>query len=850
MNGLTGRRSLVLERVRDPARYAEHVVLRDGTVVLLRVARPADEAAVADLFRRASPQSLQFRFFAAVSQVSPSLIRDFVTVDFSDRASIVVVHAEGDREQIIGIGTYARLPRGHSADVAFMVDDRYQGRGVGTLLLERLAGIATLYGIYAFEADVLPENRQMLQVFADSGFEITRAYDGGRIHLHFPMAGAPGARLKAELRERVAVAASLSPFFRPGSVAVIGASRDPESIGGIIFRNLIQAGFHGPVYPVNPQARAISGVRAYPSVRDLPEPPDLALVAVPAPEVPQVVQDCIDTGVRALVVITAGFAELGPEGRKREQALADQVRLQGLRLVGPNSMGLINTDPNINLNASVSRLMPPRGRVGFLSQSGALGMSVLRYATELGLGFSTFVSVGNKPDVSGNDLLEYWEEDSDTDLILLYLESFGNPRKFARVARRVSTRKPILVVKSGRSPQGSRAAAYHTAAEEAGEPAVEGLFQQAGVIRASTLEEMFDAAVLLAYQPLPRGNRVAVVTNSGGPAILCADACAAMRLEMPDLPPDLRVDLTATVPEGAMPRNPLDLGPAAGPEEYEQALRAILADPGFDAAIVIYVPVLATDTEAVAAAIRRAVAASGGEKPVATCFMGTSGVDIPGRRLEGPDAPPIPSYRFPESAAMALGRVWSYARWRSHPAGRYVNPEGIQREEAHRLVQEMVTATHVRLNRADSAALLRAYGIPISTGRAPQRRPACTAMVIQDRVFGPLIGLECAGDGGAPMPPSFRITPLTDMDARGLAGRFRDSPIMKRPPADTAMAGLVDLLLRLSALVEDQPWVDEVHLPLYLLPDGTWLGAGCRISLDTGGAEPPGSRRRRRSKPV
>ncbi|BDG59408.1 bifunctional acetate--CoA ligase family protein/GNAT family N-acetyltransferase [Caldinitratiruptor microaerophilus] len=830
----------MVERVRDPARYSEHVVLRDGTVVLLRVAREEDEAAVADLFRRASLQSLRLRFFAAVSQVSPALIREFVTVDFENRAGLVAVHGDESGEKVIGIGTYVRLPRRSSAEVAFMVDDAFHGRGLGSLLLERLARIAVLHGIYTFEADVLAENRPMMQVFAESGFELTRAYEGGTIHVHFPMAGVQAARARAELRERVAVAASLVPFFRPRSVAVVGASRDPETISGLLFRNLIHAGFQGPVYPVNRSATSISGVRAYPSVAELPEAPDLALIAVPAAEVPEVVRESIAAGVRALVILTAGFAELGEEGRRRQREIADLARLHGLRLVGPNSMGLINTDPAVSLNASVSRLMPPRGRVGFLSQSGALGLSVLRYATELGLGFSTFVSVGNKADVSGNDLLQYWEEDADTDLILLYLESFGNPRKFARIARRVGARKPVLVVKSGRTPQGSRAALFHTAAREAGERYVEALFEQAGVIRANTLEEMFDAALLLAYQPLPRGSRVGVVTNSGGPAILCADACAGTGLEIPELSPHVRDELMPVVPAGSEPRNPLDLGPAAGPEEYERGLRAVLADPGIDAAIVIYVPVLTAETGSVAAAIRRAVAAAGQEKPVAACFMGTSGV----APLTGPDGPTIPSYRFPESAAIALGRVCAYARWRSRPAGRYVDPPGIRREEAHAVVQGAARAPRVTLRPAEAARLLDAYGIPCAGGRRGRRPPALTARVVQDPVFGPVIGVQGADGCGRPAPPVFRITPLTDADAAELVGHL--GPLAPGGAGEEPVReGLADLLLRLSALIEDQPWVDEVELPLRTDSSGRWVAAGARVTLDTGGTVPPAAARRR-----
>ena len=355
----------------------------------------------------------------------------------------------------------------------------------------------------------------------------------------------------------MATTASLRPFFRPRAVAVVGASRDPQSIGYRIFDALIKNGFPGCVYPVNPRATELDSHKVYSSVRELPESVDLAVIAVPRNAVLPVVDDCAAYGVRALVVITAGFAEVGGDGRALQQQLVEKVRDHGMRMVGPNCMGLLNADPAVRLNASFSPVFPPSGGVAMSSQSGALGLAILAAARRFDLGLSTFVSVGNKADVSGNDLLQYWEEDEQTRVVLLYLESFGNPRRFARIARRVSRRKPIVAVKAGRGTAGKRAAGSHTAALAASDVAVEALFRQTGVIRAETLEEMFDLAAALGSQPLPAGRRVAIVTNAGGPAILCTDTCEAGGLQVPELSQATKVQLAAFLPAAASVGNPV-----------------------------------------------------------------------------------------------------------------------------------------------------------------------------------------------------------------------------------------------------------------------------------------------------
>jgi acetate---CoA ligase (ADP-forming) len=451
---------------------------------------------------------------------------------------------------------------------------------------------------------------------------------------------------------------SLDGLLRPGSVAVIGASRTRGSVGAEIFHNLLANGFTGPVYPVNPASRHVQGVRAYATVQEIPDPVDLAVIVVPARQVLGVVDDCVAKGVRGLVVISAGFAETGEEGRARQDELVARVRGAGMRMVGPNCLGVLNADPEIALDATFAPTWPPHGNVAFSSQSGALGLAILDYAKDLGIGVHHFVSVGNKADVSGNDLIEYWADDPAVRVILLYLESFGNPRNFLRVARAVSRRKPIVAVKSGRTAAGARAASSHTGALAGAEVAVEALIAQTGVIRTDTIEELFDAAMLLANQPVPRGDRVAVLTNAGGPGIMAADACESRGLVLAELGADTTAALRAFLPAEASVKNPVDMIASATPAAYERALPLLLGDDAIDAAIVLFVPPVGTEAAEVAAAIRRGGATAA--KPVLTCFMGTHGVPAALSSLrEGR----FPSYAFPEAAVIALARAVRYGRW-------------------------------------------------------------------------------------------------------------------------------------------------------------------------------------------
>lgn len=763
--------------------FSEYVLLRDGESILLRAATPEDIPAVDRFLKGVSRESLRLRFLGAVAYVPRSVVEMMCTGEPADRLSLLAIG--GPDPRVVAIGNYVSLGVGARAEVAFLVSDELQGRGISTLLLERLAGIAAANGFTGFEAEVLYDNQAMINVFRDSGFEVHQAaMGGGSLHVQFPVGGMASLRERVELRDRIAAANSLVPLLQPRAAAVVGASRDPDAVGSMIFRAILRGNFGGAVYPVNNQASSVHGVRAYPSVRDLPETADLVVVAVPASTVLGVAEEALRSGARGLLVVTSGFAESGPEGASRQKQLVDLVRSHGARMIGPNCLGLMNTHPDVRLNASLAPTMAPRGRIGFYSHSAALGLVILSYAAERGLGFSTFVSAGNRADVSGNDLLQFWEEDSSTDLALLYLETFGNPRRFARIARRISYRKPILCVKSARSRAGRDAALAHIGAVGQSEAHVEILFRQAGVIRADTLEEMFDVAALLANQPLPRGNRVAIISNSGGVLTIGADACEAQGLVVTD--------------HGAV-----DLGPLATVEAYESAVTRAIEDPEVDALIVIFACVGSCDPQAVGRAIRRGLLrgerASGTPKPALLCLMGAAGtIQLGAGKGGGAAAHVFPSYRFPESAAIALGRAVQYADFRRRPAGRLLWREDVDAAAARNEVAALRSSARsgtVWLEGEDAARLLRHFGLAGGLEKIPLEPagPARTSLEIRtDPSFGPLIRL--LRDGRV---VGLRITPLSDGDAAELA-EAAEIP---------AECGAEELLGRISQLIEELPWL-------------------------------------------
>lgn len=690
-----------------PAHLETDVVLRDGSTIHIRPIRNEDERPLVDFMTGLSERSRWLRFFSGWSDFG-RFAEQAVDADYERRLDLVAT--AGIPPRIVGHGLYVTTEPGR-AEVAFAVADAMHGQGVATIMLGQLAEAARQNGIHTFHAVTLPENHQMLGVFRESGFPNTIRADPDEITVEFPTSLGADALERFDRREQVASAAALRLLLAPRSVAVIGASRRPETIAGAVFHNLVASGFDGPVYPVNPKADVVQAVKAYPSVTDVPGEVDLAVVVVPALAVADVARECATKGVRGLVVISSGFAEVGGEGTERQRELMGICREAGMRVVGPNCLGIMNTAPDVSLNATFAPAMPPRGRVGFLSQSGALGLAVIDRALSLGLGVSSFVSNGNKADISGNDLLGYWESDEDTDLILLYLESFGNPRKFARIARRVGKTKPIVAVKSGRSAAGARATSSHTGALLAtSDVTVEALFRQSGVVRCDTLSELFDVAALLGHQPPPEGRRVAIVTNAGGPGILCADACEAEGLEVVALSDEVRSELAGFLPAEAAVQNPVDMIASAPADAYRRTITTIARSAGVDAVVAIFIPPLVTRSEDVAAALRRAAGELPRPIPLLTVFMSREGVpaELGGR---------IPSYAFPEEAARALGRSARYGEWRKRPAGHVPVSEDVRRDEAASIIATALGSGPGWLGPEEVEALLGCYGVPLAAQR-------------------------------------------------------------------------------------------------------------------------------------
>jgi len=527
---------------------------------------------------------------------------------------------------------------------------------------------------------------------------------------------------------------SLDAIFRPRSVAVIGASRDRTSIGREILHNIIEYEFNGTVFPVNPKATTVHSLKSYPDVASIPDPIDLAVIVVPRQHVAGVVDQCGRKGVKGAVVITAGFKEVGGEGVQREAELLEKIRSYGMRLVGPNCMGVVNTDPDVRLNATFAKAMPlagdASGKIGFISQSGALGEAILANARDLNLGISMFASTGNKADISGNDLLEYWEDDPSVSIILMYLESFGNPDKFTQIARRITRKKPILAVKAGRTTSGARAASTHTGSMAGLDVAVESLLGQCGVIRAATIEEMFVYAQTLSKQPTPAGSRIGIVTNAGGPGILAADACENLGLALPPLSAESLAALRKVLPPEGTPANPIDLIASAGPERYEPAVRIALEDDTIDALLVIFVSPIMIDAHAVARAIVSSAAAyKGRPKPIVTCFMGKVGWEEGIRELEGNS---IPVYRFPELAAEGLAAAVRYRGILSREEGEGVTFE-VEGGRAASITSAAASAGRESLGILEARDLLESYGIPFT----PCRRVASAAEAI---AFGLEVG--------------------------------------------------------------------------------------------------------------
>jgi len=691
------------------------VVLRDGSSVRIRAAQTQDEAAILSFLNNLSDESRLLRFRSKTTDLAATAKRWAGVLGCED-CCVLAVHGQ----DVVGTASYSRTA-GDRAEVGFTVADSFQGRGLGTLLLKRLAEVAEADNIVLFEADVLPENARMLDLFKESGFGITTKSEPGLIHVQFPPSITPDARAKFEAREQIAAMNAVRGMLAPRSIAVIGAGRKRKTIGGEVFHNLMDGSFNGPVYPVNPGAEVVQSVRAYKSILDIEGPVDLAVIVVPAKMTMDAARECAKKGVHGMVVISAGFGETGPAGKEMQKELLGIAREAGMRVIGPNCMGVINTHDDVRMNATFSPNAPIQGNVGFLSQSGALGLAVIEYANTLNLGLSTFISVGNKADLSGNDFIQYWADDPATDVIALYLESIGNPRKFARISRRVGRQKPILVVKSGRSSAGARATSSHTGALlGASDVTVDALFKQAGVIRTDTLGEFFDVATLLANQPRPKGNRVAILTNGGGPGILCADACEADGLIVPQVPDDIKAKLAEFLPADAGLNNPVDMIAAAPGESYRKALKLLAEWDGIDAIIILYVPVLVTNSEEIAAGVRAAALEIEREIPMLSVFLSSKGT--PDTLKTGGLS--MPSYPFPEDAARALAHAVRYGIWAETPEGTVPQFADVKTSEGKALVADVLADLQKAggdksrwLLPDEVAKLLGSYGVPMAQWR-------------------------------------------------------------------------------------------------------------------------------------
>ncbi len=855
-----------------PRHWEADVLLRDGQAAHLRPISGDDHDLLVEFYEQVSAESKYLRFFAPMPRLSEKDIARFTHVDHHERVAFVLTVGQ----KMIAVGRFDTLPLKEGepvvAEVAFLVQDAHQGRGIAQLLLEHLAQAGRERGVDRFEAEVLPENHRMSQIFREAGYQVAGGFADGVMKFEFPIDATDTSVNVMQAREHRAEAASIERFFAARSVAVIGASRRQDTIGQTLVRNLVLGDYQGRVYVVNPAAESVAGMPAYPTVGDIPDHVDIAVVAVPSESVPDVVLDCAAKGVHGLVVVSSGFAETGEEGRTRQRRLVGLARSYGLRLIGPNALGIVNTSADFSLNASLAPVMPPRGRAGFFCQSGALGVAILEKVGRRGLGLSTFVSAGNRADVSGNDLLQYWEEDDSTEVVLLYLESIGNPRKFSRIARRVSRRKPVIAVKSGRTTQGVPMG--HTVRSSvAPQAAVDAMFRQAGVIQVDTLDELFDVAQLVAHQPLPRGRRVAVVGNSDALGLLAADAAAAVGLDV---------------------QTPVSLGSEATAEDFEEALDAAIDDPEVDSVVAVFIPPLNTTGNEVALVL--AAVGEQSDKPLVSTFLGVEGIP---ELLRVPDVAgstagrgSVPSYPAVEAAVRALARVVDYAEWRRKPEGDLVPPEEVDLARARTVVHDALRSDPEgrELDFDQLRALLGAYGIDLwdrvevdsekaavaagvrlgwdvvlkATAEHLRQRPdlahvwrnidtpaemrdawrtmhrfiddpAAAGFVVQrvaapgvpvgiggveDPLFGPVVSFGVSGAATELLGDrAYRIPPMHGGEAAEMVREIKAAPLLfgYRGSEEVDVAAVEDLLLRVAQLKNDLPQVSSLELNLVLV---------------------------------
>lgn len=872
-----------------PADYPSHweadVVLRDGGTCHLRPIRADDAERLQTFHARLSPETIYYRFFAPYPRLTERDVERFTHVDYTDRVALVATIGG----ELIGVVRYDRTSPGE-AEVAFVIRDDHQGRGLGTVFLEHIAQAARERGVQRFVAEILPDNIRMLEVFRHAGYTASTSVEEGITRLDLPLQPTETSVAVTWAREQRAEAISVERLLTPRSVAVVGAGRERTGVGHSIVRHLLDGGFTGQVVPVNPHATEVAGLPCVPSLADSPVPVELVVVAVPAAAVLNVVAQAAGVGAHALLVVSAGFADSGDEGRRLQEELVRQARANGMRVVGPNALGLINSDPDVSMNASLSPVVPGHGRIGFFSQSGALGVALLEAVVRRGLGLSTFVSAGNRSDVSGNDLLQYWAEDPDTDVILLYLESIGNPRKFTRIVRRLAREKPVVAVRSGRAGQG--APLGHTVRRsELPSGAVEALFRQSGVVRTTSVSEMFDVAQLLTFQPLPQGRRVMALGNSDAMAVMAADALEGYGLELVSRPTTFPAHATAS--------------------DFEQALAAALDDPAVDIVLALFVPPLHETGEAVARALARVGARS--TKPVAAVLFAVEGAQRLLRQLSADGVPlpgSVPTFAAIEDAARALGQVADYAEWRRTRVGTVPDLPDVDSDSARQRVETLLAeageaaAAPISVDAEATTELLACYGIEVwprievhdarsasaasaklgfpvvlktvwsklrlrsdlggiwfdlktrAAVRAAfaaaeadlsrfeidryvvqRQAPAGISVVLttrEDPLFGPVVSFGVAGMAHDVLGDrSYRVPPFTDYDAERLVQGPRAAQLLEGSvglePVD--LAALHDLVVRVGRLADELPEVAQLQLRPVVVSSSGVAVLGARLQL-------------------
>ncbi|MDN4644491.1 bifunctional acetate--CoA ligase family protein/GNAT family N-acetyltransferase [Arthrobacter sp. PsM3] len=677
-----------------PEYWEADVVLRDGGTAHLRPIHPSDADAVQAFHVGQSQKSIYMRFFAFKSKLSAKELKRFTEVDYKDRVALVITIGG----EIMGIGRYDRLDDPEEAEVAFNISDAHQGRGIGSILLEHLAAAARENGIRKFSAEVLPENRKMLMVFSDAGYDVKRHFDDGVVSLEFNIDPTDKSRAVMESREHRAEARSIQELLAPSSVAVIGASRKWGTVGYQLLEHIIEGGFTGPVYAINPEAFELAGMLSFARLSEVPGPVKLAIIAVPYAEVPKVVEECGAAGVKGIVVATAGYADDGERGLARQRELVRQARANGMRVIGPASLGIMNTNPAVSLNASMAPSLGRRGGLGLFSQSAAIGVSLYAASSRRRVGISTFLSAGNRADVSGNDMMQFWEDDADTTAVGLYLESIGNPRKFSRLARRLARTKPVIVAKSDALglPPG-----HAVRTTQAPPEAVDAMMRQAGVIRVETIEQLMDVAQIVSSQPLPKGPGIAVFSNSRALGKVVADSAAVQGLGVDRIVTD--VDL--------------DAGMSLALPALRHRLQEVLTADTVHAVVVALLPAHGLTVEKIAGVLAECSVAAG--KPVVAAFSGLLDPSIYVEGMVGDEAGAavVPCYSNPGAAVAALGAVVRYAQWLNRDQGFFVEPEGCDpdgtHEELERLLDKVGGEQLVRLDPDTAARLLARYGIGV-----------------------------------------------------------------------------------------------------------------------------------------